>query len=267
MHRIRARPEWGQLSDDKWKQECERSAIPFLLRELRKYFPRLKFSIHLDALYATEPMLHLLKELKMGYSIVRKAKVLKTVGEDCDGLQQYVVPVNVDKDTRRFNVHQKIHFFNQVAYRGHSLSVIRLDEEAVKKPSKRFAKVQSKKTHWEWIVHQRLTRGNVASVAARSRDRWKQEDGFNTLQHRGLAITHDFNRAPTAQTIRIYLILIAYAISEVLIHSQLGRYILSKGYTIIFMMKKMLQDLIYLTDYDLFNGYMPFQLRFAKDPP
>lgn len=50
LHRIRARPEWGQLSDGEWKQECERSAFPILLRELRKRFPRLKFCIHLDAL-------------------------------------------------------------------------------------------------------------------------------------------------------------------------------------------------------------------------
>lgn len=267
IHRIQARPEWGQLSDSKWKQECERSAIPFLLRELRKYFPRLKFCIYLDALYATDPVLKLLKELKMGYSIVKKAKVLKTVGEDCNGLKQYSSQVEVDKENKRFCIHQKIHFFNEVSYRGHSLSVIQMDEEANKKPSKRFAKMQSLKTHWEWIVHQTLTPNNITDIANRSRFRWREEDCFNTLQHRGFSIIHDFNRAPIAQTVRIYLILIAYAISEILTHSQLGRSILSKGYTIIFTMKKMLQDLIYLSENQLFSGYTPIQLRFAKDPP
>lgn len=268
MHRVRAHPEWGQLGDDQWKQECERTAFPLLLKELRKQFPRLKFCLHLDALYATDPVLQLLKELKMGYSIVRKAKVIKTVGEDCNGLKQFSEPVNVDKENKRFQVHQKIHFFNEVAYREHSLNIIQIDEESVKKPSKRFAKVQSIKTHWEWVVHQTLTPSNVAEIAGHSRIRWREEDCFNTLQHRGFSITHDFNRAPNAQTVRTYLILIAYALTSVLTYSCLGKNILSKGnFTISFVMAKMLQDLIYLTEDQLFNGYVPFQLRFAKDPP
>lgn len=50
IHRVRARPEWGQMGENKWKQECERTALPFLLGALRKEFPRLLFCIHLDAL-------------------------------------------------------------------------------------------------------------------------------------------------------------------------------------------------------------------------
>ncbi|MDR3623996.1 MAG: hypothetical protein P4L16_02515, partial [Chlamydiales bacterium] len=45
-------------------------------------------------------------------------------------------------------------------------------------------------------------------IATRSRIRWKEEDLFNDLQCRGFAIRHDFNRAPVAQSVRIYLILI-----------------------------------------------------------
>jgi hypothetical protein len=267
LHRIRARPEWGKLSDSRWKQECERSAFPILLRELRRQFPRLKFCIHLDALYATDPVLNLLRELKMGFSIVRKTKVLKTVGEDCNGLKLFASPLQIDKESRRFNIHQTIHFFNRVAYRGHSLNIIQVDEYSEKKESKRFAKIQSIKTHWEWIVHQRLTKENVATIADHSRIRWKQEDSFNTLQNRGFSIKHDFNRTPKAQMIRTYLILIAYAISSVIRYSQLGRYILSKGYTMSFIMTKMLQDLVYLTENQLFSGYSPSQLRFSRGPP
>ena len=51
VHQIRSRPEWGQLIDKKWKQECERTALPFLLKELRQQFPRLCICVHLDALY------------------------------------------------------------------------------------------------------------------------------------------------------------------------------------------------------------------------
>ena len=270
FHRIRNRPEWGQLSDDKWKQECERTALPLLLRELRRQFPRLRLCIHMDALHATDPNLSLLKELKMGYSIVRKAKVLKTVGADCEGLKKIQATfqeVNIKKEHDRFDIQQKICFFNDVEYRDHSLSIIQLDEHAEKKPSKRFAKIQSKQTHWEWIVHQPLTKENVGVVATGSRIRWKQEDLFNSLQCRGFAVHHDFNRAPTSQSVRLYLILIAYAISAIVAGSTTGRVILSRGHTLIFTMKQMLTDLIYLADTVLIESHNPIQLRFAKDPP
>lgn len=39
FHRIRARPEWGQLNEEEWKQECERTAFPFIVKKLRQYFP------------------------------------------------------------------------------------------------------------------------------------------------------------------------------------------------------------------------------------
>lgn len=266
FHRIRNRSEWTEFSDDKWKQECERTALPFLLSELRRQFPRLHFCIHLDALYATDPCLKLLKELKMGYSIVRKAKVLKTVGEDCQGLKKFLAPIQVVKEGKCFKVQQTLCFFNDVAYREHKLSIIQVDEQAEKKPSKRFAKVLSKKTHWEWVVHQRLNHENVSAIATGSRIRWKQEDLFNTLQCRGFAIQHDFNRAPTSQSVRTYLILLAYAITSILTYSTLGKAILAKGYTISFIMEQMFQDLLYLTEDQLFNRYNPSQLRFARPP-
>lgn len=267
VHRIKARPEWGQLSDEEWKQECERTAFPLLLRELKYQFPYLRFCIHLDSLYPTDNNFSLLEELKMGYSIVRKAKVLKTVGEDCDGLLKFSHPTQIAKEAKRFKIKQSYRFFNNVAYRGHSLSIIRLEEHTEKKLSKRFAKVQSKDVHWEWIVHHKLTHENVAIIGEQSRIRWKQENLFNDLQHRGFAICHDFNRAPNSQSIRIYLILIAYAITSILTYSRFGQTILAKGYTISFIMKQMLLDLIYLNFDILFEGYNPIQLRFGKDPP
>jgi hypothetical protein len=267
FHRIRAKSHWGQLGENRWKQECERTAFPFLLRELRRQFPHLRFRIHLDALYATDPNLTLLKELKMGFCIVKKAKVLKTVGENCKGLRVLSEPVNVNVENKRFNIHQTIHFFNDVAYRDHKLSIIELDENAEKKPSKGFAKVISKNTHWQWIVHQYLDSINVKKIATQSRIRWKEEDLFNDLQNRGFAICHDFNRAPLAQLSRTYLILIAYAICSILSYSKAGQSILSKRITISFMMRKMFTDLIYIPEEVLFTRPDPRQLRFGKDPP
>ena len=267
FHRIKARPGWEQLPEQRWKQECERTAFPGLLRELRNQFPRLHFCIHLDALYATDQIFTLLEELNMNYSIVKKAKVLKTVGEDCKGLRLFNTPLKRDFEKGRFKIRQTIHFFNDVAYRAHRLSIIQLDENAEKKISKRFAKVTSKKTHWEWIIGERLSHANFRKIASQSRLRWKEEDMFNDLQHRGFAICHDFNRAPAAQLVRTYLILIAYAICEILTYTRQGQTILSKGMTIWFMMEQMLTDLIYVPETLLFPARAYGQMRFCRDPP
>lgn len=267
FHRIKARSEWSGMSEEDWKQECERTAIPYILNDLREMFPRMPFCILLDALYATDPCLILLKRLKMGYAIVQKKTVLKTVNEDCEGLKPLIEPLNRIKVNGRFEVAQKIQFFNDVIYKGHHLNIIHLDEEQRKRPSKRFAKVLSKKTHWQWIVHQTLNKYNVAAVADESRFRWKEEDLFNSLQKRGFAIEHDFNRLPKIQTIRTYLILIAFALTSILTSSCLGIYIFSKK-SIRFTMEQMLNDLIYIDHSILFDCPYPIQLRFGcKDPP
>ena len=114
----------GQLGEKKWKQECERTAFPILLKELRRQFPRLRLCIHLDALYATDANFTLLDELGMNYSIVRKAKVLKTVGEDCRGLERFCKPVQVDNEDEHFKIRQIIRFFNDIAFKKHNLSLI-----------------------------------------------------------------------------------------------------------------------------------------------
>ena len=145
FHRIKVRSNSENLSQEDWKQECEQTAIPHILNDLRKMFPRLNFCILLDALYANDPCLTLLKQLRMGYAILQKKSVLKTVNEDCEGLKSLIKPVNIIKINKHFKVKQKIHFFNEVAYKGHDLNIIHLDEKTKKLPSKRFAKVLSKK--------------------------------------------------------------------------------------------------------------------------
>lgn len=267
FHRIRARPEWEELSKNKWKQECERTAFPHVLKQLKSLFPRLRICIHLDALYATDSILSLLEELKMGYSIVRKRKVLKTVGEDCEGLKRCSDPIEVERESRRFKIHQTIYFFNDIPYRSHKLSLIQLDEHAEKKLSKRKAKVLSKKMHWEWIVSERLNAANVAKTATKSRLRWREEEEFNDVQNHDFAICHDFNRNPTAQLARTFLILIAYAITSILVESRIGKLILAEGKSIMFMMREMLNDLIRIPEGILFGCRNPRQLRFGKDPP
>jgi hypothetical protein len=263
IHRIKGNPEWGKLSENKLKQECERTAFPEIVQKLRKLFPRLKMHLLLDSLYATDPVFTLLNELHIGYSIVKKLKVLKSVGSDCEGLKILSEPIPSISEGHRFNIHQIFRIFNDIPYKEHKLSIIQLDEYATKKPSKRFAKVLSKSSHWEWISSEYLTRGNVVKQSSQCRLRWGEEDFFNTAENRGFNMNHDFSRAPHSQTIWFYLILIAMALSAILEHSSLN--LIFKKNTIRHVMEEMLRDLIYLTYPLLFESTFPTQLRWR--PP
>jgi hypothetical protein len=72
---------------------------------------------------------------------------------------------------------------------------------------------------------------------------------------------------PNIQIIRLYLTLIAFGISSIFAYSDLGRsIILNERRTLIFTMKQMLTDIVYLPE-AIFECAEPVQLRFAKDPP
>ena len=266
IHRMEGNPKWNGLSEKKLKQECELTAFPIVMKKLRELFPRLRIHLLLDALYCNDPVFTLLGELKISFSIVKKPKVLKTVGEDCEGLRKLIKPISRTYSNNRFDVVQSIQFFNDIAYRSHKLSVIQVDEKATKKPSKRFAKVHIKESRWEWIESTEVTAENATKKADGNRLRWYEEDLFNTAENRGFNMQHDFGRAPKVQTIWLYFILIAMTLTALLEYSSLGRIFNKKSLK--FVMKQMLEHLLYLNEIKIFSDNFPGQLRFgAPEPP
>lgn len=81
----------------------------------------------------------------MGFSIVKKIQVLKTVGSDCRGLKRFSQPVEVNRENTRFKMQQTIHFFNDVPYRQHNLHIIQVDENAEKKRANALQKFSRRK--------------------------------------------------------------------------------------------------------------------------
>lgn len=62
------------LSEQKFKQECEQKALPHILGAIRKRFPRLKFHVLLDGLYANSSVIKIIEKNRMDFSIVFKKK-------------------------------------------------------------------------------------------------------------------------------------------------------------------------------------------------
>jgi hypothetical protein len=262
VHRLKAQNKWAPLSDRKFKEECELSALPLILAKIREYLPRLKLTVLLDALYANTGAIELLEHYHMGYAIVLKKLGCSKKLEKPSPLQKKVEAVF---EKERFHIYQTFRFC-RAAHGSLLLQVVDLSETARKKPSKRFALIHLKKTHWQWIVHQTLTEDNVHSICSDARLRWKEEDFFNTLKNRGFYATHDFSRNFQAGSIWLSLMMIAFALSSIILYSRLGILARKKGCSIRFFMQQMMQDLLYLPPSLLFDCPYPKQLRFSISP-
>jgi hypothetical protein len=257
-HRIKKRKKWDSLSQDDLKQECEITALPFILEKIRTYLPKLKLTVLLDGLYANQTVLNLLKQFHCDFSIVLKR--LSSVKQDFEDLPKLEKIREIASN--RFFLTQTASFANQLAYCDHELNVIEFHEYAQKKSSKRFAKVYQKHVHYQWIVSQVVNESNVFHLSESSRFRWWGEDLFNSLKNRGFYLEHDYSRHPNSQSIWFYLTLIAFALTSILELCDLG--ILSREQaTVRAWIENMLQDLSYLPYELIFSCPYPKQLRFS----
>ena len=204
-------------SHEKFKQECELAAFPVILNKIREQFPRLKFCILMDSLYANGPAIKISKKNRMEFMIVRKDGSMKTVGQDCDGLEkisEQKIAGQVEENSRdeEKKIKRSFRFFNEVAYQGVKLNVLRFDEWVFDKNGTQLSYV-----HWEWLVSWKLSKKNAPSTARRGRMRWLEEDLFNTLKNRGFNIKHDYSRNSSAQIVWSILIMLAFLITELFV--------------------------------------------------
>ena len=271
IHRIKKSVVDSSTSDKDFKEQCEFSSLPIILGAIRKRFPKLKFNLLLDALYSNSSALDIAQKFGFDYEIVRKAGNFSSLNEEIEGLKRSPDnPLIIHQfATKRFEVYQSIRFFNDLAPSSstHSLNILELDEFAKKKPSKRFAKVHEKQSHWQWIVYATLNPSNSIQRAAEARNRWQEEDLGNTLKNRGFHLKHDFSRHPHSQSIWLFLIFIAFGLTSIFLLSEIG-FLSKKKNTVVFLMKEMLTELLYFPFDFLFNfqGKAPKLLRFYVVP-
>lgn len=201
-------------SQEKFKQECELAAFPVILKKIRERFPRLKICVLVDSLYANGPAMKVLKENCMEFMIVRKDGSMKTVGQDCDGMEKIATTEQVEENSveGERKIKRVFRFFNGIDYQDMKLNVLRFEEWVVDKNGIRLSHV-----YWEWLVSWKLTKKNAPSSARRGRMRWLEEDLFNSLKHRGFNIKHDYSRDPSAQIIWVLLIMLAFLVTELFV--------------------------------------------------
>jgi hypothetical protein len=264
LYRVRANHAWETESDETFKQQCEQSALPYLLERFRTYFPKLKVDLLLDSLYANGTTMDLCERFELGYMIVRKSGSLKSLNSNIEGLKKLESPEKMQFKSGRWNKEQTAYAFSDLSHKTHVFTLIDLEERCTKLPSKRFAKITEKSSHWQWITNLSVKTDQVFHSVHKGRLRWTQEDFFNTLEIRGFNFRHDFSRSPRSQTIWRLLTLIAFALSSLMQLSLVG-HLSRRGCAIINWIKAIFGELCYLPPDQIFISPLPKQLRFWND--
>lgn len=195
--------EWIENSDmqtEKKKQDCEINAFKRMAPRIKKEYPKLKFIITGDALYATAPMLDICKNNGWHYIFNLKKKRLKQVYEE------------FEDDIKYTNETSKDHYFLScgIKHKNHIFNVIRYEENQISKEEERLIT-------FNYITDLKVNDYKIESIVKMGRGRWKIEnEGFNEQKNGTFCISHLCSRNENALKIHYYLIQIAHIIRQLL---------------------------------------------------
>jgi len=155
------------------KQDCEMNAFKRMAKRIKKNFPKLKFIITGDALYAFTPFIKLCLDNKWDYIFRLKSDKLKTVNRDFDGI------ISLDPGS----THKNYFFVKDYKYNNHSFQIVRFIEPSVN--------VEETNIVFTYITNLEVDDDNIKKIIHMGRKRWKIENqGFNNQKNILFNITH-----------------------------------------------------------------------------
>ena len=228
-----------KMLTDKQKQDCETNAFKRMIKRIKKNFPKYKFIITGDGLYATTPIIKLCKKYKWNYIFNLKPDRLKEINETFED------NINYQNET----THQNYYLSTDIKYKGISLSAFKYIETKKKKT-----------TIFRYISDLEIKDYNIKEIVSMGRNRWKIEnEGFYTQKHRTFNISHLNSRNDTAMKNHYFFIQFAHTIRQLLEQGNL----LTKSLKLkIKEVSRLLLNTLTSTTSDLNNLETNFQLRF-----
>ena len=228
-----------EMLTDKQKQDCETNAFKRMIKRIKKNYPKYKFIITGDGLYATTPIIKLCKKYKWNYIFNLKPDRLKEINETFED------NINYQNET----THQNYYLSTDIKYKGISLSAFKYIETKKKKT-----------TIFRYISDLEIKDSNIKEIVSMGRKRWKIEnEGFYTQKHRTFNISHLNSRNDTAMKNHYFFIQFAHTIRQLLEQGNL----LTKSLKLkIKEVSHLLLSTLTSKTSDLNNLETKFQLRF-----
>ena len=191
--------EWienTELNNENQKQDCEVNAFKRMAIRIKKNYPKLKFIVTGDALYATTPMINIFKSYKWKYIFNLKKDRLKNVYEEFED------NINYDNEVTKENYYLS----SGIVFKENTLNVLGYVE--IK---------DNKNTTFNYISNLKVTNKNIEEIVSIGRKRWKIEnDGFNVQKNVTFNISHLCSRFENALKIHYLFIQIAHTIRQLL---------------------------------------------------
>ena len=237
--------EWienNKLNNEKDKQDCEVNAFKRMAPRIKKNYPKLKFVVTGDALYATTPMINICKDNKWHYIFNLKKDRLKNIYEEFED------NINYENEVSKENYFLS----SNIEFKGNKVNAFRYIETK-----------ENNTTIFNYITDLKVDNYNIEEIVIMGRRRWKIEnEGFNEQKNGTYKISHLCSRFENALKIHYLFIQIAHTLRQLLelgslVVKAVKRYLNKKEIS-----KDITNTLISSTITNLESLDLNFQLRF-----
>ena len=224
-----------KMLTEEQKQDCETKAFKRMIKRIKKNYPKYKFIVTGDGLYATTPIINICNQYKWFYIFNLKPDRLKNVNEIFEDNINYHNETSIKNYFLSSNIEFKNNIVNVLKY------------------------IENEK-NFRYISNLEINNHNIKSVVSLGRKRWKIEnEGFYIQKHRTFNICHLSSRNDNAMKCHYFFIQFAHTI----------RQLLEKGNSLTKLLKLKIKEVssfllngLTSTTSDLNNLETKFQLRF-----
>lgn len=251
-------------NDGNTKNDCEQNAFKRFISDFRREHPKLNAIISLDALYATEPPIRLLKEHDCRFIIVVKetnGTVFMQVndGEEDGSTKTHEYHYQMgDKVTK--NVHHKYRYKSNVRLnqdmKGPRANFVEF-WETITWQGKRGPEKQTR--HFAWVTDIPVNKDTMFNIMKGGRTRWKIEnETFNTLKNQGYNLEHNYGHGKKNLSINfIMMMFLAFFIDQIQFSScQEFKKVMKKAIRKAYLWPKLISQMeqLYFESWDQFYG-------------
>jgi hypothetical protein len=195
------------------KQDCEQAAMPRIMAKIKERFPRMRFCVLLDGVYANKTIFGLCKKYGWDWIITFKSGRLPTAFSEFMVLKD-LSPDNV-VETHIDGRYQRLSWVNDLEHEGFQFSAFDCltynDEQDV--------------VYFAWVTNLPV-RGDTVVLFANhgGRKRWTIENqGFKNQKKQSYALEHRYSNNQNARKNYYFLIQVAHAIVQLLIRGRLAQ--------------------------------------------
>lgn len=237
--------EWienNKLNNELDKQDCEVNAFKRMAPRIKKNYPKLKFIVTGDALYASTPMINICKNNNWHYIFNLKKDRLKNIYEDFEDNLNYENEV----------LKENYFLSSNIQFNGNMINAFRYIDTK-----------EDKITVFNYITDIKIDNYNIDQFVNMGRRRWKIEnEGFNEQKNGTYKISHLCSRFENALKIHYLFIQIAHTIRQLLelgsiVYKEVKSFVTKKEIS-----KNLINTLISSIITNLESLDLNFQLRF-----